>query len=218
MGGRSVPGTRRGWPGSRRRGPGVAAGVRWQAVAARRSSQRENLRAFRRVDERATGPGAGRGSGRSCRLPGEERRRFFEEVTRRQQSLVVGAATLDLGREGRERALAGEGLFALVVACWFPVTAEVRADAKGASGLSDGVALRGDKLDGLSLERGGGGASRSGHGWTSQGELTLLTWCPPFVGRSTECPTGTHPLDVYTGRRSPQTAETLPINRRLMGY
>ena len=30
--------------------------------------------------------------------------------------------------------------------------------------------------------------------------------------------TGTHPLDVHAGRCPTETAETLPINRRLTGY
>jgi hypothetical protein len=65
-----------------------------------------------------------------------------------------------------------------------PVADEVVAEAEGACGLGDGVALLGDELNGLRLELGGVGASRSGQCWTSQGDCTPLTGCPPFVGKS----------------------------------
>ncbi len=38
------------------------------------------------------------------------------------------------------------------------------------------------------------------------------------LGGQAQCPTGTHPLDVYPGSRPTETAETLPINRRLTEY
>ena len=70
---------------------------------------------------------------------------------------------MDLFLEGGEVAVAGEGLFALVVEGLLPVAEEVLAEAKGAGGLGNGVALLGDELDGLDLELGGVGASRSCH-------------------------------------------------------
>jgi hypothetical protein len=70
---------------------------------------------------------------------------------------------VDLFLEGGKVALAGEGVFALVVEGLLPVTDEVFADAEGACGLGDGVALLGDELDGLGLELGGVGTSPSRH-------------------------------------------------------
>ena len=80
-----------------------------------------------------------------------------------EQSLVLGAETLDLFLEGRRVALTGEGVDALIVEGLLPVADEVLADAEGASSLGDGVALLGDELDGLDLELRGVGASRSWH-------------------------------------------------------
>src|SRR5438477_13051790 len=80
---------------------------------------------------------------------------------------------------------AGEGVLALGFEGVLPVADEVVAEAEGACGLGDGVALLGDELDGLGLELGRVGASRSRHCWTSQGDCTPLTGCPPFVGKST---------------------------------
>jgi hypothetical protein len=48
--------------------------------------------------------------------------------------------------------LAGEGVFALVLEGLLPVADEVVAEAEGACGLGDGVALLGDEFDGLRLE------------------------------------------------------------------
>src|SRR2546423_8402437 len=86
--------------------------------------------------------------------------------------------------EGGELAVAGEGVFALGFEGVLPVADEVLAEAEGAGGLGDGVALLGDELNGLRLELGGVGASRSRHCRTSQGDCTPLTGCPPFVGKS----------------------------------
>ena len=65
--------------------------------------------------------------------------------------------------EGWEFALAGEGVLALVEERWLPIADEVLAEAEGACGLGDGVALLGDELDGRGLEFGGVSASGSCH-------------------------------------------------------
>src|SRR5579875_748734 len=75
-------------------------------------------------------------------------------------------------------------MFALDFEGLLPVADEILADAEGACGLGDGVALLGDELDSLRLELGCVGASRFCHCWTSQGEYTPLTGCPPIVGKS----------------------------------
>ena len=80
--------------------------------------------------------------------------------------------------------MSGEGLVALVLECLLPGAEEGLVDAEGAGGLGDGVALLGDELDRLGLELGGVGASRSRHDGPPKSEFTLLTGCPPFVGRS----------------------------------
>src|SRR5438105_15893494 len=87
--------------------------------------------------------------------------------------------------EGGEFPPAGEGVCALGFKGVLPVADEVLAEAEGACGLGDGVALLGDELNGLGLELGGVGTSCSRHCWTSQGDCTPLTGCPPFVGKST---------------------------------
>ena len=56
--------------------------------------------------------------------------------------------------------------------------------AQRTSGLGDGVALFSDKLDSLDLELAGVGASDFYHDGPPKSEFTLLTGCPPFVGRS----------------------------------
>src|SRR5262245_43957135 len=96
--------------------------------------------------------------------------------------------------------MAGEGVFALGFEGLLPVAEEVVLDAAGACGLGDGVALLGNELNGLGLELGGVGASRSRHCWTSQGDYTPLTGCPPFVGKSrwTRSREQSHPIE---GRR-----------------
>src|SRR5262249_36116677 len=58
-------------------------------------------------------------------------------------------------------AVAGEGLVALALEGLFPGAEEGLADVEGASGLGHGVALLGDELDGLDLERAGVLASLS---------------------------------------------------------
>src|SRR5262249_45876269 len=79
----------------------------------------------------------------------------------------------------------GEGALTLGFEGTLPVADEVLADAEGACGLGDGVALLGDELDGLGLELGGVVASCAWHFWTSQGDCTPLTGCPRIVGKST---------------------------------
>ena len=59
--------------------------------------------------------------------------------------------------------------------------------AQRTSGLGDGVALFSDKLDSLDLELAGVGASDFYHDGPPKSEFTLLTGCPPFVGRSITC-------------------------------
>jgi hypothetical protein len=86
--------------------------------------------------------------------------------------------------EGSQLAMAGEGVFALGLAGVRPVAEEVLTEAEGASRLGDGVALLRDELNGRRLELGGVGTSRSRHCWTSRGDCTPLTGCPPFVGKS----------------------------------
>jgi hypothetical protein len=75
-------------------------------------------------------------------------------------------------------------MFAVVVEGLLPVADEIVVDAQRACGLGDGITLLGDELDGLGLELRGVNTSRSSHCWTSQGDYTLLTGCPPFVGKS----------------------------------
>ena len=87
--------------------------------------------------------------------------------------------------EGGELAVAGKGVLALSFEGVLPVADKVLAQAEGACGLGDGVALLGDEFDGLGLELRGVGTSCSCHCWTSQGDCTPLTECPPFVGKST---------------------------------
>ena len=38
------------------------------------------------------------------------------------------------------------------------------------------------------------------------------------LGEQAERPAGTHPLDLHPGRRTPETPQTLPVNRRLTAY
>jgi hypothetical protein len=109
------------------------------------------------------GPCVPRGRGRSCRLPGEERRRFVEEVTLGQEPLVLGPEAAVLLVEGGELAVAWEGMWALVREGLPAVAEEVLTEAEGAGSLGDGRALLGDELDSLRLELGGVGASRSRH-------------------------------------------------------
>jgi hypothetical protein len=80
--------------------------------------------------------------------------------------------------------MAGAGVLALGLEGVLPVADEVLAEAEGASSLGDRVALLSDELNGLRLELGGVGTSRSRHCWTSQGDCTPLTGCSPFVGKS----------------------------------
>src|SRR5438874_797861 len=84
-----------------------------------------------------------------------------------------------------ELALAGESIGTLGLEGLLPGAEDGHVDAEGAGGLGDGVALLGDELDGLGHELGGVGASRSCHAGPPKSEFTLLTGCPPFVGRST---------------------------------
>ena len=84
--------------------------------------------------------------------------------------------------------MSGESLFALVLKCLLPGADEVLVQAERASGLNDGVALFGDELDGLDLELAGVGASDFCHNGPPKSEFTLLTRCPPFVGRSNPLP------------------------------
>src|SRR5262245_21006656 len=80
--------------------------------------------------------------------------------------------------------MTGEGLFAPRFESLFPVANEIVVEAEAACGLGDGVALLGDELDGLRFEFRGVGASRSCHVGPPKSEFTLLSGCPPFVGRS----------------------------------
>src|SRR5262245_20452258 len=80
--------------------------------------------------------------------------------------------------------MTGEGLFAPRFESLFPVANEIVVEAEAACGLGDGVALLGDELDGLRFELRGVGASRSCHVGPPKSEFTLLSGCPPFVGRS----------------------------------
>ena len=75
-------------------------------------------------------------------------------------------------------------MFALCVEGVLPVADAVLAEAEGACGLGDGVALLGDELDGFRLELRGVGAPCSCHCWTSQGDCTPLTGCPLSEGKS----------------------------------
>src|SRR5262245_63507558 len=81
--------------------------------------------------------------------------------------------------------MTGEGLFAPRFESLFPVANEIVVEAEAACGLGEGVALLGDELDGLRFELRGVGASRSCHVEPPKSEFTLLSGCPPFVGRST---------------------------------
>ena len=80
--------------------------------------------------------------------------------------------------------MAGEGLVALGLERLLPGAEEGVVDAEGAGRLGDGVALLGDELDRLGLELGGVGAPPSRQDGPPKSESTLLTGCPPFVGRS----------------------------------
>src|SRR5207248_4725563 len=110
---RSGPRTLRRWLGSPRAGRRAAAAGRWRGGRVRRSSRRPRRRARRTAGARATGRGAPRRSGRSRRLPGEERRSVFWDVALRPQALALGAEAAQLLLEGRELAVPGEGLIAL---------------------------------------------------------------------------------------------------------
>jgi hypothetical protein len=78
-------------------------------------------------------------------------------------SLVLGAETAQFLLEGRELAVAGEGLVARGFQGLLPGAEQGFVDAEGAGGLGDGVALLGDELDRLGLELGGVGTSLSHH-------------------------------------------------------
>src|SRR3954451_13673088 len=86
-----------------------------------------------------------------------------KDVALRQETLVLRAETAVLFLEGGDVAAAGKGLFALGFESLLPVADQVVIEAQGAGRFGDRVALLGNELDGLRLELGGVGTSRSGH-------------------------------------------------------
>src|SRR6516164_4497383 len=77
-----------------------------------------------------------------------------------------------------------KGVLAFVLKGLLPVADEVVVEAERACGLGDGIALLGNEFDRLGLELRSVDTLRSCHCWTSQGDYTPLTGCPPFVGKS----------------------------------
>jgi hypothetical protein len=100
------------------------------------------------------------------------------------EPFVFGVESAVLLLEGGEVALSGEGLLALWLECLLPGADEVFVQAEGSSGLGDGVAFFGNELDSLDLELTAVEASDFCHNGPPKSKFTLLTGCPPFVGRS----------------------------------
>ena len=81
--------------------------------------------------------------------------------------------------------MAGEGLIALGIELLLPVAKERFTDAEALSRFGKRVALNRDELHGREFEVAGIVASRSRHDGSPLSEFTLLSGCPPFVGRFT---------------------------------
>ena len=80
---------------------------------------------------------------------------FFRMSRSMREPLVLGPEAAQLLLDGREVALAGEGLVALGGEGLLPAPEQALAEAEVAGDLGEALALLGDELDGLDLELAG---------------------------------------------------------------
>src|SRR5205814_7725601 len=93
----------------------------------------------------------------------------------------LGPEPAELVLGGRQVAVPGEGVGALLLGGPLPVADQVLADAESSGGLGDGEPLVGDHAQGLELELAGVGLA--GHRCTPPSESTPLTRTPRTLGK-----------------------------------